>query len=215
MRVGVYKLHGKGVRTRGVIEYADSISIEVVSERAERTIRKGICQLAQILGSAGPVLIVTKGKKECENIASELQTWLKNAGEDKELSSDELNSPIYKTLDANLDREMYEDVELRGLVQSRIAYHHAGLSPNIRHGVEKAIRERLIDYVFATTTLAEGVNFPFSSVIVQSLALREPPEAGRPSRYSPVTPRTFWNIAGRAGRPGFDSEGKLYFLSRL
>ena len=62
---------------------------------------------------------------------------------------------------------------------------------------------------FATTTLAEGVNFPFSSVVVQSLALREAPVKGRPARYSPVTPRVFWNIAGRAGRPGMDREGHV------
>jgi len=209
MRVGIYQLHGSGVSARSTIKYSDGTSMEVVSSRAETRKRRGICQLAEFLHPAGPVLVVAKGKKECENIAIELRKWLEARKQLSTLSRDEMNSDTYKSLDASLEREMYSDVPLRGLVKCRIAYHHAGLPPNVRYGVEKAIRDRHIDYVIATTTLAEGVNFPFSSVIVQSLALREPPESGRPSRYSPVTPRTFWNIAGRAGRPGFDAEGQV------
>ena len=104
---------------------------------------------------------------------------------------------------------MYPDVELRKLVSHRIAYHHAGLPPRVRVAVEAAIKEHLVDFVFATTTLAEGVNFPFATVIVQSLAIREAPQKGRAGKYQPVTPRVFWNLAGRAGRPGFDREGHV------
>jgi len=208
MRVGTYSLRGKGAKAHGMISYADGTSIEVAS-RPEKNVRRGICQLAQFLSAAGPVLVVAKGKKECENIARELANWLHENNALDPLSADELSSDPFKSLDACLEREMYEDVPLRKFARDRVAYHHAGLPPNARQCVEHAIRQRIVKYVVATTTLAEGVNFPFSSVIVQSLAIREPPEKGKPSRYSPVTPRTFWNIAGRAGRPGFDAEGQV------
>ena len=119
------------------------------------------------------------------------------------------DSEAMSRLDSRLERELYPEVLLRSLLRNRIAYHHAGLPPRVRVALEDAIRAGYIDYVFATTTLAEGVNFPFATVVVQSLALREAPQLGRPSRYQPVTPRVFWNLAGRAGRPGYDKEGQV------
>jgi ATP-dependent helicase YprA (DUF1998 family) len=105
---------------------------------------------------------------------------------------------------------MYEEVPMRTLILKQVAYHHAGLPPRVRAALEDAIRKHQIGFVFATTTLAEGVNFPFATVIVQSLATRELDfTPGRPAHYSPMTPRVFWNIAGRAGRPGFDKEGQV------
>jgi replicative superfamily II helicase len=54
-----------------------------------------------------------------------------------------------------------------------------------------------VDVVCAATTLGEGVNFPFSIVIVDSLV----------GMGYQLSPRSLWNIAGRAGRFGVDSEG--------
>src|SRR5262249_34936864 len=137
-----------------------------------------------------------------------LREYHEARGQLRSLTEAEQASDIVRRLDSRLSREMYSDVPMRALLKHRIAYHHAGLPPRVRIAVEEAIRARMIDFVFATTTLAEGVNFPFSTVIVQALALREAPEKGRGARYHPVTPRSFWNIAGRAGRPGVDREGQ-------
>ncbi len=209
MRIGVYSISGKGASAQGVINYVDRTRI-VLTNQAEGTLRRQICQLATLLHPAGPVLIVAKGKAESEGIAKELVEFLQERMEVAEdLTTEEVDSDIHQRLDARLEREMYSDVPMRELLMHRVAYHHAGLPPNVRVSVEDAIRNKQVDYVVATTTLAEGVNFPFSSVVVQSLALQDPPEKGRPRSYSPVTPRTFWNIAGRAGRPGFDSEGQV------
>jgi superfamily II DNA/RNA helicase len=209
MRVGVYSLSGNGVATKGVIKYSDGTSVQVVASRAERKIRSGIAQLSEFLSAAGPVLVVAKGKKECESIAQAIRERLVTRGHSAPLIDEELASKTFGILDARLEREMYAEVGLRELIRFRIAYHHAGMPPRVRQAVEQAVRDRQIEFVVATTTLAEGVNFPFSSVIVQSLALKEAPEAGKPSRYAPITPRSFWNIAGRAGRPGFDAEGQV------
>ncbi len=113
-------------------------------------------------------------------------------------------------LDSRLEREMYAEVKMRELIRFGVGYHHAGLPPRVREAVEAAITEGLITVVIATTTLADGVNFPFSTVIVQSLAAKDPTfETGRPMSWRVFTPRKFWNIAGRAGRPGSDHEGQV------
>jgi len=208
MRVGVYRLRGSGRTAQGWIEYSDRTNVRIISSEVDKTHRRGLAQLAEQLCQAGPVLVVAKGKGECEALALTMKKWLEDHGRLKDLSNEESQSAEIQRLDSRLEREMYAAVEMRELLPHRIAYHHAGLPPRVRMSVEDAIRRDLIDYVFATTTLAQGVNFPFSSVIVQSLALREPPEKGRPSRYHIVTPRSFWNIAGRAGRPGRDREGQ-------
>lgn len=207
MKAGVFKVKGKGRSKVGEIHYTDGISIEVIPEKVQSSPRTLLVQLCEKLKVSGPILTVARGKKECEHLSQEMISWLKEIQKLRKLSSVDLDNPIIKRLDSRLEREMYSDVPLREFIKYRIAYHHAGLPPRVRHVLEDAIREGYIDFVFATTTLAEGVNFPFSTVIVQSLALRQAP--GEEKRFVPITPRTFWNIAGRAGRPGFDKEGQV------
>jgi replicative superfamily II helicase len=207
MRAGVYRVKKSGKKRVGVVEYSDGTALSIV-ESPSSSVRTGVIEVAHAFSKVGPVLVVAKGKGECEHLAKNTRDWLEKRGALKSLSRDEVSSDAIKRLDSRLEREMYESVPMRKLLKHRIAYHHAGLPPRVRQAVESAIRENLIDYVYATTTLAEGVNFPFSTVIVESLAIREPPEKGRPARFAAVTPRTFWNIAGRAGRPGADREGQ-------
>ena len=206
MRVGVYRIGRVGRRNAGWIDYESGGKITLFDRGVETTQRRRLVQLSQALGVAGPVLVLAKGKRECEHLAAAMAERLETS---ERMHREEFLSDNVQRLDSRLERELYAEVLMREIVRSRIVYHHAGLPPRVRSAVEDVIRKGFIRYVFATTTLAEGVNFPFSSVVVQSLALREAPVKGRPVRYSPVTPRVFWNIAGRAGRPGMDREGHV------
>ena len=206
MKVGVYRIGLLKRRRAGWIDYEGGGSLLLFEKDVETSQRRQLVQLAQALAVAGPVLVVARGKKECENLAKEMVERLEQDGR---MSDNEFQSEVVQRLDSRLERELYADVPMRALIRKRVVYHHAGLPPRVRTAVEDAIRRENIRFVFATTTLAEGVNFPFSSVVVQSLALRDPPTKGQPTRYSPVTPRVFWNIAGRAGRPGVDREGQV------
>ncbi len=209
MRAGVFRIKGAGRGKSGWIDYADGTSIPLFTRDLKVGDKNQLVQLANELGISGPVLLVAKGKRECEKLAK-LMLDFRNSSEQpiKQVPEKETPEEIER-LDSRLERELYPEVPMRELMKGRIAYHHAGLPPRVRIALEDAIRRGFVDFVFATTTLAEGVNFPFSTVIVQSLALREPPEKGRPVRYHPITPRVFWNIAGRAGRPGHDKEGQV------
>ncbi len=68
-----------------------------------------------------------------------------------------------------MERELHAEIPLREYISKGVVYHHAGLPSRVRAAVEQVIAERKVNIVCATTTLAEGVNFPFSTVIVQSL----------------------------------------------
>ena len=74
-------------------------------------------------------------------------------------------------------------------LRRRIAYHHSGLSPEARWLVEKLIARDEVKIVCGTTTLAQGMNFPIRTVIVETA------KKGRAN----LTHQDFWNIAGRAG----------------
>jgi hypothetical protein len=209
MKVGVYKVQLEGGRNRGLIDYMDGTQIRLFERGLESSGRKRLAQLAERISAAGPVLVISEGPGTAEGVADALAARL-DSSHIEPLSKIDMKSPVMQRLDSRLEREMYADVPLRDMVRHRVAYHHAGLPPRVREALEEAIREGYIRHVIATTTLADGVNFPFSTVIVETLAIRNPSfEAGTRLTYRPVTPRTFWNIAGRAGRPGYDHEGQV------
>jgi hypothetical protein len=84
-----------------------------------------------------------------------------------------------------------------------IAYHHAGMLPILREYVELCFQARLIKVVFATETLAVGVNMPARTVVFTQL---DKPDnvAGQGHRW--CRPDEFWQMAGRAGRRGMDTQ---------
>ncbi len=105
-----------------------------------------------------------------------------------------------------------ERERLSQLLVNGVAYHHAGLSSVARRVVEKGFRDRVIRAVFATPTLAAGVNLPARRVLVSI------------KRYDPVTRRMrgipvfeYKQMAGRAGRPQYDPYGEavIYDASSL
>jgi ATP-dependent RNA helicase HelY len=82
-----------------------------------------------------------------------------------------------------------------------IAAHHAGLVPAFKETVEELFKRGLIKVVFATETLALGINMPARSVVIENLSKfnGESHEVLQPGDYTQLT--------GRAGRRGIDIEG--------
>ena len=97
-----------------------------------------------------------------------------------------------------LQTEIGDDFELIKMLDRGVAVHHSGLSDEIRSLIEWLAEEQKLKVLCATTTIAQGINFPVSSVFLASY------------KYpygQPMSPREFWNLAGRAGRFGHDSVG--------
>ncbi len=104
-----------------------------------------------------------------------------------------------------LKTEVSPNFELIEMLSKGIGVHHAGLSDEIRALIEWLAEEGELKVLCATTTIAQGINFPVSSVFLSSRCVYN--DANNKSEEMP--PRDFWNLAGRAGRMNHDSVGMV------
>lgn len=93
---------------------------------------------------------------------------------------------------------------LRRLLLQGIGYHHAGLSPALKEVVENLYESRLVFVLFCTETFAVGINFPAASTVFDSCRKWD----GESHRT--LLNREFFQMAGRAGRRGYDEVGRVY-----
>jgi ATP-dependent RNA helicase HelY len=89
---------------------------------------------------------------------------------------------------------------LEGLERG-VAAHHAGMLPAFKEVVEELFQKKLIKAVFATETLALGINMPARTVVLEKL------EKFNGEARVPITPGEYTQLTGRAGRRGIDTEG--------
>jgi hypothetical protein len=92
---------------------------------------------------------------------------------------------------------------LSRLVRNGVGVHHAGMLPRYRRLVERLAQAGLLKIICGTDTLGVGINVPIRTVLLTSL-----------SKYDGVRPRLltareFHQIAGRAGRAGYDTVGMV------
>ncbi|MFL0580541.1 DEAD/DEAH box helicase [Dietzia sp. 179-F 9C3 NHS] len=90
---------------------------------------------------------------------------------------------------------------LRKLLLHGIGVHHAGMLPKYRRLVERLAQDGLLTVICGTDTLGVGINVPIRTVLFTGLTKFD----GRRQRV--LRAREFHQIAGRAGRAGFDTEG--------
>lgn len=99
------------------------------------------------------------------------------------------------------DLQVLEFNEWLTALERGIAAHHAGLLPSFKAAVEDLFQRGLVKAVFATETLALGINMPARSVVLEKL-VKFNGEA-----HVPITPGEYTQLTGRAGRRGIDIEG--------
>jgi ATP-dependent RNA helicase HelY len=87
-----------------------------------------------------------------------------------------------------------------------VAAHHAGLLPAFKETVEDLFARGLIKVVFATETLALGINMPARTVVLDRLVKYDG------EQHTEVTPGEYTQLTGRAGRRGIDVEGHAVVL---
>jgi ATP-dependent RNA helicase HelY len=96
---------------------------------------------------------------------------------------------------------------LEGLERG-VAAHHAGMLPTFKEIVEELFVLGLVKAVFATETLALGINMPARSVVLESLV------KWNGEFHADITPGEYTQLTGRAGRRGIDVEGHAVVLWR-
>jgi Domain of unknown function (DUF3516)/DEAD/DEAH box helicase len=90
------------------------------------------------------------------------------------------------------------------LIRNGVGVHHAGMLPRYRRLVERLAGEGLLPVICGTDTLGVGVNIPIRTVLMTALTKFDG------SRVRLFSVREFHQLAGRAGRPGFDPDGHVF-----
>ncbi|WP_280205767.1 DEAD/DEAH box helicase, partial [Nocardia cyriacigeorgica] len=104
------------------------------------------------------------------------------------------------------DLEVLGYWEWREALHRGLAAHHAGMLPAFRHTVEELFVNGLVRAVFATETLALGINMPARTVVLERLV------KFNGESHAELTPGEYTQLTGRAGRRGIDVEGHAVVL---
>jgi superfamily II RNA helicase len=141
-----------------------------------------------------PIYVVNFTQREAVEVASAL-TSAKIATREMRQRIAELTSTV--RFDTPFGREM------KRIVSHGIGLHHAGLLPKYRLLVEQLAQEGLLRVIAGTDTLGVGVNIPIRTVLFTKLSKFDG------ERVRILSARDFKQIAGRAGRRGFDTRGSV------
>jgi ATP-dependent RNA helicase HelY len=128
-----------------------------------------------------------------------------NAG--TRLTSPEERDEIYAFVEASCRNLPEEDLQVLGYhdfldgLTRGVAAHHAGMLPAFKQCVEELYVRGLCKVVFATETLALGINMPARTVVIEKLS------KWNGENHADITPGEYTQLTGRAGRRGLDVEG--------
>ena len=122
-----------------------------------------------------------------------------------------LNEEETKEIEKNIDEYLAENLYLYGnpeldLIKKGVAPHHAGMLPGLKNLVERLFQKGLIKVVFATETLAAGINMPARTTIISSISKRTD------SGHRTLSANEFLQMSGRAGRRGMDEIGYVVII---
>ena len=123
------------------------------------------------------------------------------------LTTREEQDEIRRVIDERTHTLREEDLQVlgywewRGNLERGVAAHHAGLLPAFKEVVEELFRRKLVKVVFATETLALGINMPARTVVLEKL------EKFNGEARVAITSGEYTQLTGRAGRRGIDVEG--------
>jgi ATP-dependent RNA helicase HelY len=146
-----------------------------------------------------PCLYFLPGRRIVEEAAASVTGHLLTTPAERALLEEEVKAWL-EALPPE-DRQLEQVQRLTALLPRGLAYHHAGLLPGLKVLVETLFQRGHLRAVFATDTLALGINMPARSVVVGSLSKFD----GTGMRL--MTPNEYQQLTGRAGRRGMDERG--------
>jgi POLQ-like helicase len=181
-----------------IIKLDRELDVKYLSAELKRDDPDGIVQLIKEIIPDQSCLIFCSTKKNCENLASLLCSYL----------PPELKS-YKRDLKLKLFNELREENSnnicsvLRQSLQFGIAYHHSGLTTEERQLIEQAYRDGVLCLLTCTSTLAAGVNLPAKRVIIRSPYVA----------MDFISTHQYKQMIGRAGRAGLiDSIGESILI---
>ncbi|MCY4341341.1 MAG: DEAD/DEAH box helicase [Gammaproteobacteria bacterium] len=135
-------------------------------------------------------------------VANKIPTVWKMAGEAARSLPELSKVPsVIRLVQDFLRTEISPDFKLIDMLDKGVGVHHAGLSDEVRALMEWLAETGSLRMLCATSTIAQGINFPVSSVFLSSRFVFQG------AKSVEIGARDFWNLAGRAGRINHDSVG--------
>jgi len=144
-----------------------------------------------VLDINSPIIVLAASPNQTYTIAESLYNASDNFGSDEDID----------LLIRLIQSELGDDFPLARFLERRIAIHSSALPDEIKFLIEDLMVKEKLQALVATTTIAQGINFPTSSIIMGSYAY----PSKKVTYDMPV--RDFWNLAGRVGRAGQDNMG--------
>jgi hypothetical protein len=149
---------------------------------------------ALIEAKDAPIYLVNFTQRACPEQAQALTSINLTSKEEKKALSEAIADVAFDTPHGK---------DLARFLRHGIGLHHAGLLPRYRRLVERLAQKGLLKVISGTDTLGVGVNVPIRTVLFTRLCKFDGEKVGV------LTARDFHQIAGRAGRRGFDTRGRV------
>ena len=147
-----------------------------------------------VKAAKAPIYLVNFTQRDCAEMAQKLTSMKLTTKEDKAAIREAVGDTRFDTPYGR---------EFKRFLGFGIGVHHAGLLPKYRLQVEQLAQRGMLKVISGTDTLGVGINIPLRTVLFTKLAKFD----GR--KVSRLKVRDFKQIAGRAGRKGFDDEGSV------
>ena len=161
---------------------------ELLHEAVEKLVKEG----------KSPVYVVSFTQRECAELAQALTSTTLTSRDERQRISEAIGG-------FRFDSPYGRDVQR--FVRAGIGIHHAGLLPKYRLLVERLSQQGLLRVICGTDTLGVGVNVPIRSVLFSKLCKFDG------EKTTILSVRDFKQIAGRAGRKGFDDRGAVVCIA--
>ncbi|SDJ82836.1 DEAD/DEAH box helicase [Paenibacillus naphthalenovorans] len=164
-------------------------------------------ELAHKFSIDGPVLIFCSHPGHVEDVANAYLELIRLLDIEKNKKErewyqefEELESIEYS------DRWLGKESTLSKCLRRGIGLHYGELAEAVRKAVESDFRDKKLKVLISTNTLGQGVNLPIKTIIIHSVVRNH--QTGEK-----INIRDFWNVVGRAGRAGRETEGQIIFIS--
>lgn len=146
-----------------------------------------------------PAIFFTFSRKKCDENMEKCSNLNLITNEEAKIIRDEINEFLK-------DHTYLENNKNLEYLYNGIASHHAGLLPAWKLLVERLFQKGLIKVVFATETLAAGINMPARTTVISAISKRTD------SGHRMLTANEFLQMSGRAGRRGMDKIGYVVIM---
>jgi len=175
---------------RKTLNYERSISLGPAEKKIKSRIKIASKAASQIKGKNG-IIIICGTIPDTYSVAKDIYNGL---------PENDCLSPEIKLVKQYIISELGEDFPLAKYIEKGIGMHHAKLPEDVRLIMERLMESGEINYLVSTSTIAQGVNFPVSTMIMSDYTY---------GRSIEMPSRDFWNLAGRIGRMDQKSVGLI------